>query len=324
MLWKTTFMLLLLASGAVSEGCLGSDSAGVAFTVTRETSIENAQLSELSGLVKSQLFDEVYWAHNDSGDSPRVFALDREGRSLCPQFLKSCRTQEIGERDWPGQAIELAMNYDWEDVAILQGDLLIADIGNNGNARRDLGIYRVPEFNPETVERTRALTFYPIRYPEQRNFPAERWEFDAEALFTDGAEVFLITKHRESGQISQFKRGAKLYRVPLRSSIEPNVLEWVAERDDLAVVTAADVSSDGLYLAVLGYQTLWLFGRPEQSEDHWFSSLRGQLDLRSFGMGQVEALTFLGPSSLMVANEGGDRFRVDFVNALPLEQARDE
>jgi len=26
----------------------------------------------------------------------------------------------------------------------------------------------------------------------------------------------------------------------------------------------------------------------------------------------------------MVANEGGDRFRVDFVNAPPLEQARDE
>ena len=324
MLWKTTFMLLLLASGAASEGCLGSDSAGVAFTVTRETSIENAQLSELSGLVKSQLFDEVYWAHNDSGDSPRVFALDREGRSLCPQFLKSCRTQEIGERDWPGQAIELAMNYDWEDVAILQGDLLIADIGNNGNARRDLGIYRVPEFNPEAVERTRALTFYPIRYPEQRKFPAERWEFDAEALFTDGAEVFLITKHRESGQISQFKRGAKLYRVPLRSSVEPNVLEWVAERDDLAVVTAADISPRGRYLAVLGYQTLWFFGRPEQPEEHWFSRLRGQLDLRPFGMGQVEAITFLGSSSLMVANEGGDRFRVDFVDAQPPEPARDD
>ena len=102
------------------------------------------------------------------------------------------------------------------------------------------------------------------------------------------------------------------------------MLEWVAERDDLAVVTAADISPRGWYLAVLSYQTLWLFGRPEQPEEHWFSRLRGQLDLRPFGMGQVEAITFLNTSSLMVANEGGDRFRVDFVDAQPPEPARDD
>jgi len=48
------------------------------------------------------------------------------------------------------------------------------------------------------------------------------------------------------------------------------------------------------------------------------------LDLRPFGMGQVEAITFLDTSSLMVANEGGDRFRVDFVDAQPPEPARDD
>lgn len=310
-----TFMLLLLALGVAPKDSPASDLDELSFTVTREAPIENGQLSELSGLVRSQLFEDVYWAHNDSGDSARVFALDREGKTLCPGFLASCRTAAVGLRDWPGQSVELAMNYDWEDIAVFEGDLLIADIGNNGNARRDLGIYRVPEFNPLAVERTRALAFYPIRYPEQRQFPAEQWEFDAEALFTDGSEVFLITKHREPGKIGTFKRGAKLYRVPLQSSVEPNVLEWVASREDLAVVTAADVSPSGETLAVLGYQALWLFSRPKNVEDHWFSVLAGQLDLRPFDMGQVEAVTFTGVASLMIANEGGDRYRVDVVTS---------
>ena len=63
-------------------------------------------------------------------------------------------------------------------------------------------------------------------------------------------------------------------------------------------------------LAVLGYQFLWLFSRPELEEEHWFSRQVGRLDLRSFEMGQVESVAFTDDQELMIISEPGARFLV--------------
>ncbi len=35
-------------------------------------------IDELSGIVKSRTYPDVYWVHNDSGDEARIFAVDGE------------------------------------------------------------------------------------------------------------------------------------------------------------------------------------------------------------------------------------------------------
>ena len=141
-------------------------------------------------------------------------------------------------------------------------------------------------------------------------FPAKEWEFDAEAIFVADGQVYLVTKHRASGSISTFKPGAKLYRVTLDATERANLAELIAVKDDLAVVTAADVNPSEELLAVLGYQFLWLFSRPELEGEHWFSRQVGRLDLRSFEMGQVESVAFTDDQSLMIISEPGARFLV--------------
>ena len=141
-------------------------------------------------------------------------------------------------------------------------------------------------------------------------FPAKEWEFDAEAIFVADGQVYLVTKHRASGSISTFKPGAKLYRVTLDATERANLAELVAVNDDLAVVTAADVNPSEELLAVLGYQFLWLFSRPELEGEHWFSRQVGRLDLRSFEMGQVESVAFTDDQELMIISEPGARFLV--------------
>ena len=141
-------------------------------------------------------------------------------------------------------------------------------------------------------------------------FPAKEWEFDAEAIFVSDGQVYLVTKHRASGSISTFKQGAKLYRVTLDETERANLAELIAVKDDLAVVTAADVNPSEELLAVLGYQFLWLFSRPELEGEHWFSRQVGRLDLRSFEMGQVESVAFTDDQELMIISEPGARFLV--------------
>ena len=62
-------------SMAIAESGLGSP-----------TPIRFSALNELSGIVKSRRFEDVYWAHNDSGDQPRLFALEGRERLSFPDF----------------------------------------------------------------------------------------------------------------------------------------------------------------------------------------------------------------------------------------------
>ena len=78
---------------------------------------------------------DVFWTHNDSGDAARVFATDRDGKLIQPDWYGG---------DYEGLKIKGAYNIDWEDIAIdNKGNLVIGAFGNNGNARRDLCLYLI-------------------------------------------------------------------------------------------------------------------------------------------------------------------------------------
>ena len=77
------------------------------------------------------------WTHNDSGDAPRVFALDRRGRLL----------REV--------AVSGAEAVDWEDIAIRGRTLYVGDIGDNLAQRPNVAVYRFAEPPPGRHERRR-------------------------------------------------------------------------------------------------------------------------------------------------------------------------
>ena len=267
-------------------------------------------ISEMSGMVKSKRFPEVYWLHNDSGDSARVFAVNGRGEIIFPSFLPfHGQVSRLGRQPWPGHSIHLAANYDWEDIAVDADWIYIADTGNNGNARRDLGIYVVPEFNPAMIESTRAIRFYAFRYPQQQTFPAKQWHYDSEALFVLNARLYLITKHRVAGSISRFEKGANLYRLDKLKSGEMNEAVLVDNHPSLFMATAADLSPDATKLAVLGSRSLWVFSAPK-SGDKWLSGKSETLNLIGLGLGQVESVTWRDSNSLLVGNEAGVVYRV--------------
>lgn len=167
--------------------------------------VESEQLHEASGLVASARSPGVLWSHNDSGDRPRLFAIDRTGRQLGTFVLGSATAQ------------------DWEALAIGAGPdaassyLYVADNGGNIRSRNAVTIYRVAE---PLVDRDNApgdstiatVGTLVVRYPEGRNH-------DSEAIFIDPrtAALYLLTKSD--------KQPSLLYRTPLpRGQAEPELV----------------------------------------------------------------------------------------------------
>ena len=280
--------------------------------VTKLFDIEFTEISELSGVAKSAQYEDVFWVHNDSGDEPRIFAIDIEGKVLIPPFLNGQyhgEQAERGKEPWPGLQIELAANIDWEDIAIDDGNIYIADMGNNGNARRDLGIYVLTEPNPRAIFRARPLQFIPVSYPDQDAYPPELWRFDSESIFVHSGAIYVLTKHRGTG-VFQLATGTNLYRLTDWRTDQINVLEKIDSFDDAFFPTAADLSPNQEWLAVTGYTELWLFPKPE-SGDAWLSGEARRINLSMLTTGIAEALTWIDDSTLMIGNERGGVFRVN-------------
>jgi hypothetical protein len=204
--------------------------------------IDAPAVQECSGIIQSRRQPGVLWVHNDSGDSARFFALDANGALLAEVRVDGAR------------------NVDWEDITTDDaGHLYIGDFGNNRNMRRDLCVYVVDE--PDVLGAKVPLLRVPVlrtlrfRYADQTAFPdGDRLNFDCEAMFWEGGALWLLTKHRSDIRTT-------LYRLDPNSSAE-QVLEPLAGADIGSPVTAAGLSRDGRFLAVLSYQYIHLFERP--------------------------------------------------------------
>lgn len=204
--------------------------------------IEAEYLSEVSGVVASRDFPGLFWAHNDSGDSAKLYALDSSG-------------QHVG-------TVRLDVEADdWEDIALLSREgpdaIFVADTGDNFSQRRDgVVIHRISE-----PDRTALIQAHPsplrleaesmrLSYPEGPE--------DVEALVADplSGELTLISKPRlaapnvyttrfEDHSVAEFK----------------GTITEASAGHILAMVTAADISADGRWVVVRTYTGITLFQR---------------------------------------------------------------
>jgi len=259
--------------------------------------IASRELRELSGLVKSRVHPGVFWGHNDSGDVPRIFAMDAEGRTL-------------GEF-----AVRGADHVDWEDIAADDsGSLYLGDFGNNLNRRTDLRIYRVPEPDPALeIGRVETDSTFRFRFSDQvRRFDLAEFNFDAEALFEFEGALFIATKHRSD-------RDTKLYRLPLHpepgeTSLAPMATIPLGGRPVFGIdlygeVTGAD--AQGSRLALLTYRAIYLLRitRKAPADMPRFDVIE-TIELDPRRTGQVEAIAWSGQDELLIGNESGSLFRI--------------
>jgi hypothetical protein len=301
-----SWALVAVALGALAApGCDGTQAPAA---VTRAGRVKNPRLDELSGLARSATHPGIYWAHNDGGHEPRLFALRADGSVHVPSIHE-------GKRAWPGTLILGASNVDWEDIALADGKLYLADVGNNDNERRDLGVYVVNEPSPDSAA-IRALRFIPIAYPEQTKHRTKRTGFDCEAVFADAGKLYFLTKHLRAGKPNDSKDGSLLYRLAAFDATKTNVLQHVSEHPRIRAATGADLSPNGARLAVLSTARVWIFERPARGDD-WFAGMTSTIELPQTDGLQAEAIAWIDAESLLVGSEDRTLLRVAVPTAAP-------
>jgi hypothetical protein len=287
--------------------------------LTPYAKVEHPPIDEMSGIVKSRRYANTYWVHNDSGDEPRMFAIRANGTTISPVWQNrraDAGVLQTAPPEFKGVRIGIAANFDWEDIAYDGDNLYLCDVGNNGNARRDLGIYVVPEPNPEQIDQSRTLKWLPVAYADQREFPPRgAMPFDCEGVFWLRGKLYFVTKHRRDASGTP-DVSANLYRLDTQHTGRVNVLTKVDVRADLGGwVTGADVSPDGRTLAILTQapaQSVWLFDTTVRG-DRFLSGPARRIPFTNAN--QAEAVCFDGNGSLIVTNEQREMFRLSVGDA---------
>jgi hypothetical protein len=214
-----------------------------------QPSVAAPGLIETSGLAGGRRNPGVWWTHNDSGDSPRVFALEGDGRLLTTATVTG------------------AMAWDWEDMDIGPGPggvstIYVADVGDNGKARQGTLGYQLYRFWEPDLGRTVRSTMtvaaqrIDVTYPDGRSHNVE-----ATLLDPVTGDYFIITKERVS----------EVFRIPAAALVpgatvtplkvaELTLDDPASERDR---PVAADISADGSMIVIKTMELTWFWTRTQ-------------------------------------------------------------
>jgi hypothetical protein len=271
------FVVLSLAAAVVSMDSVSNEHAGEGIILPAFT-IAHEELEECSGIV---WHGGAFYAHNDSEGDPVLF------RS---------RHLSFPEDDTEVLRVPNAEAIDWEDITVLDGDLIVGDIGDNLRLRSHSTLYRVRYVAAtDAPGRLELIAVYPFQYPDGPH--------DAEALAVIDGKVHLVTKAREEAVthvyiFDNLRDGASLPRG------EMNVPQFAAclEIGEGGQVTAADYDPETETLVLMTYTHLLQYpkqrieGRPARST--------------LIAARQNEAICFRG-SQVVFTNEQRDVFMVD-------------
>lgn len=201
------------------------------------------KLNEISGL--EVLNDSCLIAINDGGNEPILFVLNFKGDILHEVKIKN------------------AKNQDWEDISIDDdGNIYIADIGNNRNDRKDLCIYKVKSdsilFKKEVS--CEVITF---QYEDQTSFPPSKdiLNFDAEALAYFENELYIFTKCRTK----PYSGVTNVYKLPCsmgnKIAKKYSSITLKDRKMKLDGVTAADFHEGKCYILTYSGLEVFEFGK---------------------------------------------------------------
>jgi hypothetical protein len=187
--------------------CLALGPAAVAEADARKLlTVQGQEITEASGLAASVRHRGVLYTHNDSGGTPRIFAIGPDGATRATFTVAGAQA-----RDWEGMAI----GRDEQG----RPALFVADIGDNlGGAWPFVTVYRVPE--PTRLrDQTLRATAFRLKYKDgPRN-----------------AEAVLINPRSNQLYVASKLFSGSLYRAPLRLRTDRyNVLTKVADAPPLA------------------------------------------------------------------------------------------
>ncbi len=284
-----------------------TDSAPV-FTdrlVTRVTGrLESPVIGELSGMAASRRYSKTYWAINDSGNQPELFALGETGKHLASFTLP------LKNRDWEDMASFTDGGVQW---------LLVADSGDNVRHYKHSVLHFLKEpalpQKKASADLHRSVTYVYEDGPQN---------VEAVAVSVRERIVYLISKNAGKPKIyalpldiglnklsgdKQTPAGPVLARLIGRmdSLSWTDEDRWIEKRLAARILlsaTSMDISSDDRLAVIGNYRHAYLYRRkPQQS---WIQALQTAPQIiTTHRLAQSESIAFShDATSILVGSEG--------------------
>ena len=200
------------------------------------------EVRESSGLGVSRAHPGVFWTHNDSGDRPRLYAIDSTAT-----LLGTFEVEGAGAQDWEAMALGPCPGPSDRSC------LYVADIGDNRFTRESVAIYIIEEPDPFAGDGEVALLgTVSFVYPDGPH--------NAEGLaITADADLIVITKERS--------RRVWLFEIPAAdvatAVVDGGGLTLAAGRRlPIRLATGAALNPDGDVLAARTYLQVHFFRWP--------------------------------------------------------------
>nr|WP_067059609.1 hypothetical protein [Mucilaginibacter sp. L294] len=243
-----------------------------------ESHLYSKDMDETSGLVASAINPDIYYAHNDSGDTSRFFAITIDGKlQTTIYYTGDKKLRRLGVKDC-------------EDIAIGPGPIksksyvYIGDIGDNYATRKFITVYRMEErktWGKDIIAHAEPVPLH-LKYPDGAK--------DAEAMTIDPIEklLYIITKRGDS---------VGVYTSPLKYKANDTVSLTFRGKlffnglKPFKWITAADVSADGKQILVRNYEKVYYWQR-DATESIWQTLKKAPLELPYKQEKQGEAIAF--------------------------------
>jgi len=278
--------LLLLAT-------VGSVGVSVAAPAQLVCHLQDPEVNESSGLAASSRSPDYFFTHNDSGDSARIFAVNRQGETLATFRV-------------PG-----AKNVDWEDMARgrdPQGHhvLYVGDIGDNSAQRDQVQVYQIPEPEVDPTRRgvrteSAPATRFELQYPDGPH--------DSETLLVNMANgtLYLVTKERllrasgvyattaplDPGQVNRLTKVGWIRFLSL-----PATIRSLTDSLGRTMATAGDISPEGDRVVLRTYTDAYEWKIPRFDVGAAFRVEPTRLSLPAMRQGESAAYTQDGKAIL--------------------------
>jgi hypothetical protein len=259
--------------------------------------LRDVELDEVSGIVESWRVPGVFFVNNDSGDSPRFFAIDRSGVELAEIVLDG-----------------VPIVIDAEDIALGPAPhggsyVYLGDTGNNfasmglGIPRRKAVLYRVSEPTISRSSRHARLLLSDV-FPIVLTFPDGAR--DVEAFFVDpvSGELVMVSKQPNGHSQILTASAAQLAGGGGELRLAGELRFGRGALPGSTMPTAADISRDGSTILLRTYSSLFRFRR-QPGEPAAAALLRAPESLPCPDEKQGEAVGFAEQDSAFIAISEG-------------------
>ncbi len=232
------------------------------FKTEVRSTLSDERIDESSGLATSHRDRLLFWTHNDSGDTGRVFGVDSTGE-----------TRAIGVLQVDGKDFE---PEDIEDIAMgpctqnPMGCVFLADVGDNDEERPAVFVYQFAEPKIGETKITKFITTE-IRYPDGAH--------NVEALIIDPNSM--VDNQGPMGYLVEKTKGdARVWRVRLSEGKQKAKQVATIEGKQSGIlgglITGGDTSIYGDFIVLRTYESIVLLckdGKSGRSSGKEFVSL---------------------------------------------------